>query len=218
MIYPHEQKETITFLTSLKDTTGGYTDTPFAPAALQPTLSVCKALKYFGIAPQNPDDIFNFVTNCFDSATGAYIDTSSTRPTVFATAIGLLLLHSIGATEALTKQYPAAMQFMSRNATIREEHFMVIAVIDECKLDIPVPASTIAFLRAMQEENGTFGKSVLNNAIIASALIRAKESLKNPQAVAQLLLSGQQQDGGFADKEGASELGTSYGVMRTLDL
>jgi hypothetical protein len=123
----------------------------------------------------------------------------------------LLTLHGIGAGATLQRCLEPALRWMAAQASSREEHFMTIAVVDECAAAVPVPRS-VAFFRGLETPDGTFGPSPLQNGIAASALLRAGEPLRDPEAVARLLLAAQAPDGGFAD------VWTTYCVMRALDL
>lgn len=217
MLKQSERIQIISFFHSLQSTNGGFSDRNNAFVSLQPTLSALKAFQFFGTQPPKPDAIFSYIENLHDAATGGFTDIASGKATVFSTALGLLILYNIHALEAFHKYLPSALKFMTDNAAIREEHFMLIGLIDECNIPV-VPSVSIAFFRSMEMDDGTFGTSVLNNAIASGALLRAGEKLEDEQAVTALLLSGQRPDGGFGDKPETSDLWTSYCVMRALDL
>ncbi|OEH93834.1 ankyrin repeat domain-containing protein [Bacillus solimangrovi] len=217
MLKMNQRETVVRFLHSLQTEQGGFKNTLHDPGLPQPSLSVIKALDFFGHTPHRPDDLFTYITSLYDKATGGFLDPSTGKPSVFSTAIGLLILHGIGAKGFLNDSVMRALAFMSEHATSCEEHFMLIGVIDECKVPFH-PTSSILFFRQMEEEDGSFGNSVLYNAIAASALLRIKQPLKNPKTVKSLLLSGQVASGGFANEEGKADLWTTYCVMRALDL
>jgi protease I len=181
-------------------------------SVLQPILSVYKALEYFGLTPINPDEVFSYIKSLHDSKTGGFIDPATGNPAVLNTAAALLILNHIGAKDYFNERIIPALNYMNLNAQRREEHFMLIGVIDECKITSFYPASSIIFFREMEQEDGSFSGDALNNAIAASALLRIGERIKNPEKIKSMMLSAQQQDGGFTG------LWTSYCVMRTLDL
>ena len=91
---------------------------------------------------------------------------------------------------------------------------MTLAVIDECSLDLR-PRRTLDFFRALEQVDGTFGPSPLLNGIAASALLRVGEQLRDPQAVADLILRSQSPAGGFADaRPGAGRRGPLDQLLR----
>lgn len=217
MLKYEEHEKIIKYLNNLQTDEGGYSDSVNSSASLQSTLSVLKSLEYFGISPQNPDNILTWIKSHYDINTGGFTDPSTKNLSVLSSAVGMLILHQIGATEFFNECMPKVLNYMDLNATSREEHFMLIGFIEECKISFH-PKQSIEFFKRMEDESGAFGPSVLNTAIAASALLRIGETLKNLDNIKSILLSSQQKDGGFADTPGTSDLWTSYCVMRTLDL
>jgi len=189
---------------------GRYADLPGAQPELGATLSVLKALALLGDRPRDPDAIHADVT-------GQAVDGRWGAPAVLPTAAALLTLHGVDARDTLHRSLEPALHWMDERAASREEHFMTIAVADECAAAVPVPRS-VAFFRGLETPDGTFGTSPLQNGIAASALLRAGEPLRDPAAVTRLLLAAQRPDGGFADDGAAGDLWTTYCVMRALDL
>jgi hypothetical protein len=183
---------------------GGCPDSPAGPPDPGATLSVLKSLGLLGSRPTDPDSLHAWVLDRLDSSTVA--------PAVLPTAAGLLCLHALGATETLGQRLDPDLRWLAANATTREEHFMTIAVAEECGSDLPLPRS-VAFFRALEQADGTFGPGALQNAIAASALLRAGARLRKPRAVAAVVLAAQSDSGAFAD-----DLWTSYCAMRLLDL
>ncbi len=217
MLTPENRKKTIEFLHSLQTESGGFADYSGGPAGLQPTLSVIKALQFFGLSCRNPDAVLSYVKSLYDRSSGAFTDTSAGKPGVFSTALGLLILFNIRADKVFRKYAPMSLGFISSHAKVREEYFMLIGLMEECSL-LPAPPSSVAFFRSMENTEGNFGSSLLNNAISASAILRSGENLANPGAVKELLISGQHEDGGFAEKNLGPDMWLSYCAMRTLDL
>jgi hypothetical protein len=217
MISPDARRATIAAVRSLQRDSGGFAEAPGGPADLGATLSALKVLGFLGVSPPEPDAVAAFVEGHFDPATGACQASPSAPLSVIATAGGLILLHALGATGALARRLPQSLDWMVANAASREEHFMTVAAVDECRIGRPLPAS-VAFFHGLEQGDGTFGPSVLANAIDASALLRLGQPLANPDAVAKALLTGQSAEGGFSDAGPPSDLWTTYCVMRALDL
>lgn len=215
MITSAARRQTIAALRQLRSG-GGCPDSPGARPELGATLSVIKALQLLGSRSSDPDAVCSFVESAYDPAHGAWAATPGDEPSVLATAAGLLCLGGLGATPALRQRLLPGMRWMAENARTREDHFMTIAVAQEC--GVRPPASPVAYFRAWEQTDGTFGADVLHNAIAAGALLRAGEPLRAPRAVAELVMAGQAPTGGFTDATAKPRLWTSYCVMRLLNL
>lgn len=170
------------------------TAAPAAPPA-PPTLSELKALQLLGEGIPDPDAVCDAVLAAWPPAG------------VIGLAGGLLTLHTIGAGAALRERLGPALTAMAARAGSREEHFMSIAVIDECAAGAAPPRS-VAYFRGLEQDDGTFGPDPLQNAIASSALLRAGAALRDPSAVAKLLLEGAL----------GGDLWTTYCAMRALSL
>ncbi len=224
MITPEARNATADVLARIR-AAGGYPDAPGGPVELGTTLSGIKALAFLGERPGDPDEIAAHIMRAFDPAYGAWCAPGTARPAVLATAGGLLGLKALDATEDLKRCLFPSLRWMVEHAATREEHFMTLAVIDECRLDVR-PQRTLDFFRALEQSDGTFGPSPLQNGIAASALLRVGAQLRDPQAVTDLLLRSQLPSGGFADVatggapagSATADLWTTYCVMRALDL
>jgi ankyrin repeat protein len=158
------------------------------------SLSALKALALLGSRTADPDGVQSEVLSAwpYDGP-------------VLTVAAEVLRLHAVGA--ALDDYLDEALAYMEDHALTREEHFMAIAVVDECGLDERLPRS-VDFFRAIEHEDGTFGSDPLQNAIAASALLRAGEDIRDPSAVGKLLL----------ETALGEDLWTTYCAMRALDL
>lgn len=215
MITPEHRLATIAAIRGLQSPDGGFADAPGGAPDLGATLSALKVLGFLGVSPPSPDAVAEFVDGHFDEG-GACLGADS-KPSVIATAGGLILLHLVGARDALARRVGPSLDWMVAHAAIREEHFMTVAAVEECQVDRALPASA-AFFHALEQPDGTFGTSVLANGIDASALLRLKEPLADPSAITKVLLGGQAAGGGFSDAGGPPDLWTTYCVMRALDL
>ncbi len=216
MITFQARQRTIAALHALRSG-DGYPDQPGGTPQVGTTLSVQKSLAFLGSRPADPDSLHSFVMAAIDPATGTCTPPGAQTPSVLLTAGALLSLHALDAAQSLARFLQPGLDWMAENARSREEHFMTIAVADECAVPVPLPDS-VAFFRALEQPDGTFGSSVLTNGIASSALLRLGEPLRNPDAVAALMLAAQTREGGFADTDGAADLWTTYCVMRALDL
>lgn len=196
---------------------GGYGAVPDGPAQPAATLSVLRALDLLGTRTPVPDSVAAFTDEGFEPAVGAWCAPDTGRPAVLPTAAGLLTLRAVGALDTLAARLPAALRWMAEHAGLREEHFMTLAVVDECQAG-PPPDRCVRYFLDQRRPDGTFGPSVLNNAIAASALARVGAPVEGAEAVTRLMLAGQTAAGGFTDGGAEPQLWTTYCVMRAMDL
>ncbi len=213
----NRRNKTIEYLKSLKTPQGGYSNFTNGDIEPQPTLSVLMSFGHFGLPPHNPDETLSYIKSYWNKETGGFINPSTGKIEVLSTALGLLLLNAIGAADFFNECLPLALNYMNANAKSQEDHFMFIGAIDECKISF-YPENSVKFFRDMEKQDGSFGSSVLLNAIASSALLRLNEKLQNSEAVKNILVSAQQKDGGFAEKGETSSLWVTYCVMRAIDL
>lgn len=195
----------------------GYAERPGGAADPGATLSVVKALTFVGSRPEDPDAVRAAVLRWCDPDRAVWTDPGTGAPSVLATAAGLIALTSIGAREELRVRLSDGLDWMAEQARSREDHFMAIAVADECGAPAP-PGRSVAYFRSLEQPDGTFGPSALQNGIAASALVRAGEALSDPRAVTRLIEAARTTSGGYADDGQVPHLWTSYCCLRALDL
>jgi ankyrin repeat protein len=211
-----ERKKTIEFINSLQIENGAFKANASGSANPQSTLSGIKALQFLGKTVNEPDKVYSYITSLYDDEKSSFVDPGTKEPNVFLSAAGLLILFNIGADNELERIYHKTLDQMIANAKIREENFMIIGVVDECKIahDISKP---INFFKNM-ESSGKFGDSVLNNAIASSALWRINETAGDTKLIIDFLLNSQTDNGGFREDSSNPDLWITYCVMRALDL
>lgn len=219
MLTFEERAATTRFLRGLKRADGGYASQATDPkSGLHDTVSALKALRLLDADPDDPERTRAFVHSCSDMATGGFSESPAETPNVFSTAIGLIALRELGETEGFESRAQRAMRFMSENAASAADHFMIIAAHEEGKLPDPVAPSSASFFRARRRQDGAFGESARYNAMASAALHRAREPVQHPEPVIRRLLGAQGPDGGFADRQGQSDVMTTYAVARALTL
>ena len=130
MLTENERLSSIVFLESLKTTTAVSSEKPNSDANLQSTLSACKGLEFLGGEVTGRDELLKVVLSTYDATSGGFVGADSS-PAVFPSAVALLLQKQIGAKTELNSYAPKTLEFMSKNSSIREEHFMTIGVVDE---------------------------------------------------------------------------------------
>jgi hypothetical protein len=217
MINYNLKNKIINLIDSLQQENGGYSNQINQEADPQATLSCLKIYELFELSPPKPDNTFEYLTKLYNSENNAFKNPITNQDNVFTTAACLLGIKILGAKDFFDKVASRCLDFMSQNASIREEHFMTIGLIDECKLDY-IPQKSIDFFNNQLNNNDIFGDSVLNNAISASALIRAGIKPQKISEIITLVLKSQTKEGGFSEDGINSNLWVSYCVMRLLDL
>ncbi|MBX3044550.1 MAG: hypothetical protein KIT33_09955 [Candidatus Kapabacteria bacterium] len=217
MITSELKNKIISFIRSLQKESGGYSNLPNTTEDPQATLSCLKIFELFEISPSNPDTTFEYLLKHYNPETHAFKNPASNQDNVFTTAGCLLGIKNLGAKIVFNNIADDCIKYMSDNATIREEHFMTIGVVDECKLNY-IPQNSIDFFNSQLNDSGIFGDSVLNNAISASALLRAGIKPDKIDEIIALVLKSQTLSGGFSEDGINPNLWVSYCVMRLLDL
>ncbi|WP_433062133.1 ankyrin repeat domain-containing protein [Dactylosporangium sp. CS-033363] len=162
------------------------------------SLSALKALAALGGRTAHPDDVRDEVLALWPAG-----------GPVLALAGALLRLNAVGDRASLACCLEPTLADMAARARTREDHFMTIAVADECRVaDRTVLHGPISYFRAMERDDGTFGPDPLDNAIAASALLRIGVPLRDPSTVGKLLL----------EHALGGDLWTLYCAMRALGL
>ncbi|RVE91071.1 ankyrin repeat domain-containing protein [Sinorhizobium meliloti] len=210
------EDRTICFLRALQREDGGYVDNETqAASGLQDTVSALKALRLLCAGPKELQKAFGYVLSCANDA-GGFAREPDGAPGAYWTAFGLIALRELGEIETLRAAAARHAQFMYQNATSAPDYFMVIAAHEECGVLGSIPEAAISFFQSQVNEEGTFGGSVHANAIACSALLRSGSEINTPEPIIRGLLSAQRPDGGFAEVGNASDLLTTYLVMRAL--
>ena len=210
-----EPPKMIGFLKGLRRESGAYADSSDGEANLRPTLSVIKILSGLGELEIDQQTI-NFIRSCRHES-GAFSSLPQGEPSAFDTADALIALKTLAQEGMLEEYIPAATEYMSIAATSQYDHFMLVAAYEECEFPKPIPRRTIEFFNN-QLSTSLDSSNVLDTAIAAASLFRAHQSLDNPDAVVDCVLTGQNTlDGGFGDGD-TSSLMTTYCAIRALVL
>ena len=220
MSTPDDCAKTLTYLHGLARKDGGYADqTAATRAGLQPTASVCRALRLLDSQVVDPRATVGFVHRCFDPRSGRVLRAPG-RATHRARAPRWPLSRCAACTDqgGLAERTRPAVSFLAREARSAMDHFMVVAAHEEAELTVPPPLSSVDFFRTGRQADGTFGDSAFANAIAGAALLRAGQPLAEPAPVERRLLAAQGSDGGFSDHAGPADLLTTYAATRALAL
>lgn len=208
---------TLRYLQGLESGDGGFRATARGDApSLRATSSALRALKYFGGRAANPAGAARFVLSCHDAKTGGFADTPGGKPDVVLTAVGLMAMVELKLpTDKIEK---GAIAYLSDNAREFEQIRMAAAGLETIGRPAPKKDAWLQRLAEMQNADGSFGSGaarVRDTGGAVACLLRLGGKVKNADALVRLLDAGQRDDGGFAGASGASDLETSYRVVRS---
>lgn len=207
-----ERQATIDFVLGLQNEDEGFRATPErGPSSLGATNSCLRALKYLGAKAPG---VTRFVFVCTD-ASGGFVDMPGTAPTVRTTAMGLMVCTETKNRLARDEPY-LIREYFEKNAASLPDIYIAAAALEPAGLKVKTTADWIKAYEATHNPDGTYGKTVADNAGAAITILRLGGTLKNPAAVAASLKAAQKPDGGFAATGDKSDLGTSYRVTRAL--
>ncbi len=216
-------KQSIAYVQKLQTEGGGFLAQ--APAAKKPgvptlraTSAAVRALHYLGGDLKNKDACSKFVASCYDAESGGFSDVPKGKPGVFETAVGLMAVTELKM--PADKYTDGASKYLADNAKTFEEIRIAAAGFEAIKKKSPKEDKWFSdVLRMQNKEDAVFGKGPGKARDTASAVVtmmRFGSKPPLPGVFIKVLKEGQRQNGGWgkADDEIASDLETSYRVMR----
>lgn len=215
-------KDTIVYLHKLQTPMGGFLAKLPAPGFSEPitlraTSAAIRTLHSLGGDIRDRDACVQFVKSCYVPASGGFADAPrGSEPDVFTTSVGVMAAVEL----KIADQYAAkAIEYLSDNAKSFEEIRIAAAALESLGKTSPRNADWIKEIRKMQNADGTFGKGAgqaRETGGAVAAILRLGGKV-DPDAVLLALKKGQRKTGGFgkADAGDASDLETTYRVMRT---
>lgn len=214
--------QTIKYVQKLQTSTGGFLAQAPAPnikiaPTLRATSSGVRTLHYLGGELPNKDGAVKFVTSCWNDAEGGFADMPKGKPDVFTTAVGLMAVVELKM--PVEKYAPAAIKFMTANAKGFEEVRIVAAGLESIKSKSDKNKDWLDMIDKMKAKDGAFGEGAgqaRDTGGAAVAVLRLGGTLPDKALILKVLNEGQRLNGGYgkADNEIASDLETTYRVMR----
>ena len=215
-------KQTIAYLQKLQTPTSGFL--PQAPApniriapTLRATASAMRALHYFGADIPNKDACIKYVDSCFDPKWGGFSDMPNGKPGVFETAVGLMAVVELKM--PADKYVAGAVKYLSDNAKTFEEIRIAAAGLESVKQKSAKNDEWVKEMTRLMDKDGIVGKGpgqarATGGTVVAALRLGVK--LQDAGGILKVLKDGQRQNGGWgkADSEIASDLETTYRVMR----
>lgn len=215
------RKQTVAYLQKLQQVDGsfkpGVTGKVDLPPSLKATSSAIRALRYFGGQVPNKEACAKFVASCFDAESGGFADTPKGKPDVFTTAVGLMAVVELKM--PMEKLKSPAVKYLAAHAKSFDDIRIAVAGLEAVKEQSSAANAWLAEVLEGQNDHGIFGKGLGQARETGSrivALLRLDGKLGERDAVLKALKSGQRLNGGWgkADSELASDLETTYRVMR----
>jgi prenyltransferase beta subunit len=217
---PEQKQATIRYLAALQQADGGFLPsqpkTAEAKSSLRASSSALRALKYFGGDARDRAACGRLVRNCFDEASGGFVDHPGGRPDVATTAVGLMAFVELKLPVEPVKD--KALRYLEEHVKSFEDIRIAAAGLEAVGERPKKAADWLAQVKAMQNPDGTFGKGDGTARMTggAAAAVLRLGGMVDRDAVLGALNRGQRPDGGFG-KEGTpgSDLETTYRVVRT---
>ncbi len=206
---------TLRYVASLATADGGFRPDASSDAvpSLPSLVTALRARRYLGAAA-SPDFPRTFLDRC--RVDGGFADRPGQPLSIRATALGLMAAAELKL--PADERTERAVRVLAR-ATDGEEIYMAVAALDAAGLTQSAPAAWAIEIDAARQKSGTYGASPFATATAVLNLLRLGKPVRNPEAVGGLIVRAQQPDGGFrASDTGASDLRTSYRMMRALSM
>lgn len=214
---PGELEQTAKFVATFQNSDGGFASVAGGPSSLGGTSSAIRSLKYTGGSIPDLLACRAYVASCRDEKSGGFAPMPGGEPGVGITATGLMATAELKATDDATTE--GAIRYFHEHVKTFEEIRIAVAGMEAAGKPSPdFPAWTAKVLEG-RKADGTFGEGpgrARATGSAAAALLRMKVELEHREAVVAALREGQRPDGGWSEGDGASDLGTSYRVMRLM--
>ena len=215
-------KDTIIYLRTLQDLSGGFLPNRPKADSVQPSLrsttAAIRALHYLGTDTPNKGACIKFVESCFDPMTGAFSDTPGGKADLFTTAVGIMAVVELKM--PLERYAKPASQYLTDNAKSFEDIRIAAAGFESLKQKSARNDLWLKEIRKLANGDGTFGKGTEQARATGGGValvLRLGGKIAEPDAVLTALKNGQRKSGGFGkgDAGDASDLETTYRVMRS---
>ncbi|MBN9524503.1 hypothetical protein J0H58_39315, partial [bacterium] len=195
-----------------------------AKPGLRATSAAVRALKYNGQKTPHPDAHAAFVMACFDPATGGFADAPGGKADVTLTSVGVMAAVELGVPK---DRFRKSLDYLKANATTFEDVRIAAAAVEawgvkECPFDLK------PWLDIADRELGPTGTAGRTDDALAretASVIAMKLRLGVPRRelvgankLDDVLQQGQRRDGGYGRGGAASDLESTYRVMRAFML
>lgn len=204
----------IAYVQGLQNPDGGFRPSARAGASQLGTMpAALRTFKYLGGAPRDRDAAEKFVLSCYDASTGGFADMPGGTPDVRSTAMGLMSLAELKL--PLEKHQGPVTEYLEKNARTVPELYIAEAALDAAGLRPSGSSSRwLEPFEATRNPDGSYGMGPGDTARAVVTTLRLGQPLKDREGAARALKAAQRPDGGFPGMADASDLATTYPVMR----
>ena len=219
--------ETLEYIKSLEAPTGGFFLAPTDPRLktlplpnLRATNGAVRAMKYLGAKVPNKEKHAAFVLKCYDPNSGGFAE-PGIKPDVASTSIGVMVAAEL---DIPHEKYAKALDYLKENAKTFEEVRIGAAAVEawgvkDCPFDLKPWRAIADEFGKMKAREPRDGGARDTGSLAAFALRLGQKLPGDRDAVADVLKSGQRDDGGWGKAgETASDIETTYRVMRAFML
>ncbi len=213
-----ERDATLAYAGRLRNPDGGYRSAA-APGAssLGATVSGLRAMRYLAAAAPGTDETRRFVVGCYRE-NGSFADAPDPAnvPDIRSTAMGLMALVELKAD--LSPYATAVPRWLRANARSLADMYIAAAALDAAHIK---PADSEPWehaFRETQRPDGSFGSSAMESARGAITLLRLGRKVPRAAGLLESLRRAQEGDGGFGAATDASDLPTTYPVLRAFSM
>ncbi len=208
--------QTAAYAAAQQNTDGGFAPNPGQPSTLGATNTGLRVLDYVGGSVLDEPGCIRFVNSCKVPG-GGFAQRPGGKPDVVTTAIGLMAAAELKiADKAMIDD---AIAYFGANAKAFEEVRMAIAGMEAVGARSPDFPRWADQLEAMRSPDGAFGQHpgrAFATGGVAASFLRMGMKVNQREAVVATIKAGQKADGAWSKDDGASDLSSSYRVMRAL--
>jgi len=202
-------------LAALQNPDGGFASQPGGPSSLGATSSALRVLANVGGAATDIEAAGRYIMTCRD-ASGVFVPEPGGKHAAGTTANGLMGMAAARFVDRPTVD--AAIKSLSADAKSYEDIRIAVAGLEAVKATSPDFPRWIEQINADRNPDGTWGSGsskAFDTGGRAVALLRMGVNLGDQrEAILSALRAGQNPDGGWSKGDGASDLGSTYRVMR----
>jgi acetyl esterase/lipase len=212
-----EMRQTAAVVAEWQNRDGGFGGKPGQASSLGSTSSAARILGFVGGSIPDVAKCIAYVKSCADPTTGGFATTPGGSADVGTTASGLMALAALKIDP--TPYSEGAIAFLSKNAKTFEEVRIAVAGLEAIKATSPDFPRWIEQVKEGQNPDGTFGNGAglpraTGSKVVALLRMGVKLEPDKKAAIVAALRAGQRPDGGWAENDGPSDLGSSYRIMR----
>ena len=214
---PGEREQTGSYVAAFQNPDGGFAGKVGQASSLGSTSSAIRTLGYVGGSIRDLPGCIAYVKSCYDPTSGGFAPTPGGKPDLTTTAVGLMAVAALKLDA--TPYSEGALGFLAKNAQDFEQARIAIAGLEAIKATSPEFPRWTDLVKSKENPDGTYGSGsgqARETGSRAAALLRMGVTLEPAKktAIVAAMRAGQKADGGWGEGDGASDLGSSYRIMR----